>query len=387
MAAPRASRAIAIWAIVSKDLRSIAHDRFWVFMTVLAGGWLVAIFYLIPAEVDETITIGVHQSGMDKVFDETLEEEEGVEWVQYESTEELEAALGIGGASPTDTRSWLEILLGRGEDAPEAPTVGIEFPDDFLAAVMAGKETTVTVYVDTDVPQELRGALTSIVREAAFTLSGNALPVTQPDEETVVLGVDRVGNQLSYRDRLLPLVAFLVLLMETLALGTLIASEVSTKTVAAILVTPTRTADFLAAKAITGTTFAFVEVMVLMSLVGAFGNESLLLVTSLLLGSVLVAGVALVIGAAGKDFIETIFLGMLALIPMSIPAVAALFPGSASTWVKLLPTYGLVETIMGVTAFDEGWSEALPDLTTLASWCAAILVAGVFVLKRKVESL
>ncbi len=39
-------------------------------------------------------------------------------------------------------------------------------------------------------------SLSSMVSEIAHMASGNELPVTEPDEHTVVLGQDRIGNQI-----------------------------------------------------------------------------------------------------------------------------------------------------------------------------------------------
>lgn len=384
----RPSRLRIIGAILLKDLRAIFRDRFWVFMTLLMLAWWLVIFYLLPETIDESITIGVHHSGMDAAIAEIFEEEEeGVDWVEFESSEALEDALGIGTEESQETRSWAEIFLGRGEDEVEPPQIGIDFPADFLTKIRAGENTTVRVWLDPAVPEEIREAMSSMVREIGYELSGNSLPVTEPDQETVVLGVDRSGDQVPFRKKLLPLIAFGMLIMETLALGSLIAEEVSSRSVTAVLATPATVSDFLAAKGIAGTLIAFTEVSVVMYLVDAFENEPLALLTTLFLGAVLVAGTALLVGAWGRDLIETVFLGIALIIPLMVPAIAALFPGSASAWVRILPTYGLVEAITGLTSYGYDWGDILSHQAALAAWCGLVFLIGLIVLKRKVESL
>lgn len=360
-----------IWAIFKKDLKSFSRDRFFMFITVLGLVIYVAVYWLLPSTVNETITVGVHQTGMEKLFENLdKEEKEGVDLIFFDTAKELRAAAGLTGKKPAKTVE-----------------IGLDFPKDFLSAVTKGTPSTVTVYVDSSVPPEVRAAMSSLVKELAYTLVGQKLPVTEPDEETVVLGPDRAGNQISLRDKTRPLYAFLILVMETFALATLVAAEIQSRTVTAVLVTPAKIIDFLAAKGITGTTVAFTEAGLLMFFVGAFEKSPLILIVALLLGAVLVTGLGFIAGASGKDFIGIVFYSLLFMFPLLIPPFTVFFPGTASFWVKLLPSYGLVQTIVGAATYGEGWSAVLPDLAMLLAWCVVVFAAGAFVLKRKVESL
>jgi hypothetical protein len=55
--------------------------------------------------------------------------------------------------------------------------------------------------------------------------------------------------------------------------------------------------------------------------------------------------------------------------------------------VQLLPTYGFIETIVGVTAYGQGWGESVGYLFMSAAWCVIIFAAGWFILRRRVEAL
>jgi ABC-2 type transport system permease protein len=202
-----------------------------------------------------------------------------------------------------------------------------------------------------------------------------------------MLGTDRAGEQVPLRDKLRPLYAFVVLMMETFALGALVSDEVSTRTVSAVLATPARVGDFLAGKALIGTTLAFSEAVLIMVLIRAFGEQPLMLAVTLLLGAVLVTGIALIVGSWGQDFIGMIFLAMAFMIPLMIPAFAELFPGTASPWLKAMPTYPLVQSIVGATSGEATWSDVAGELALLALWCAVALGAGMLVLRRKVATL
>ncbi len=366
-------RGAIIAAIVRKDIREYTRDRFFTIMTVVGIIAYVALFWLLPAGVNETLTIGIHQTGLDAAFDQMVEGEgAGLAVKKYPSSQALKRGLG----------------LKSGEGTGDAEIdIGLDFPPDFLVSMRTGVPTTVKVYVDGGVPPEIRQAMSSMVKEMAFAVAGSDLPVTPLAEDVTILGEDRAGNQVTLRERMRPLYAFLILIMETMALGTLVAGELNSRTVTAVMVTPARISDFLAAKVIVGTLLAFTEAALLMLLIGSYGHAPLITLTALLLGAVLVTGIGLIAGSSGKDFMGMIFYSMLFIVPLMIPAFAVLFPGTASAWVRALPSYGLVSTIVEVNSYGAGWSDVLPDLASLMAWCAAVFVVGWFTLKRKVESL
>ncbi len=364
-----ASRTSIIAAIVKKDFKEYTRDTFFVAMTIAGLIIYVAMFWLLPSSVEESIEIGVHSPGMEEAFAE-IPEDEGLDFIPFKTAGGLKKAVGLDGGG---TKKNLKI--------------GIDFPDDFASRVAEGRRAEVTIYLDSSVPKAISRAVSSWVREMAFAITGNALPVTLLDEDTVILGEDRVGNQVPLREKMRPMFAFFILMMEVLALGTLVAGEVKERTVTAVLVTPARVSDFLLAKGIIGTAVAFTEVTLLMLLIRALSNNPIIMLLALLLGAVLVTGFGLIAGASGKDFINMIFFSLLFLIPLLIPAFAVFFPGSSSVWVKALPSYGLVQTIVGISAYDQSFREVLPHLGSLAAWCVLVFVAGWVMLKRKVESI
>jgi ABC-2 type transport system permease protein len=322
----------------------------------------VALFWLLPASVDETVTVGVHLEGAGPVLAGLGGDTDGLRLVAFDDSATLEAAVHAD-----------DEVLG-----------GLDFPSGFLTDVAAGELTTVRVVLTADAPEELRPALAAFVRELAFTVAGSPPPVVLPDLEEAVLGVDRSGAQISLREQLRPLLVFLVLLVEMFALASLVAAEIHQRTITAILVTPARVVDVLAAKSILGTALAFGQALLLLVATGAFVRGLPIVALALLLGSVLVTGVAMVSGSLGRDFIGIVFWSVLFMIPLAIPAVAVLFPGSAAAWVQALPTHGLVRVIVGVTAHGDGWAAVASDLGVLAIWCVAVFAIGVMVLRRRV---
>ncbi len=370
------SRFSIIASIVRKDIAEYGRDKLWAFLTVMVLVVVVVLFWLLPNDVNESIRVGV--SGLeDSSVLTALEsaEEEGLLLVPFATAADLEAVVA-GDATPPDQ-----------DQAKTA--VGIAFPEDFLAATAAGEATAVTVFIDAAVAEEIRTAITSIVRELAFAVAGTELPVSTlaADEVFVVLGEDRLGNQASARDSFRPLLVFLVLLMEMFIMASLIAKEIHERTVTALLVSPATVGDVLAAKGITGALSGMAQAVIVLVAINALSVQPLLILTLMLLGAVMVSGTAMLAGSTGKDFMSTLFTGMLFMIPLMIPAFAALFPGTASAWIRALPSYPLVRGLVNVATFGDGWAETLPELGMLLMWCVALFALGWMVLKRKVQTL
>ena len=222
--------------------------------------------------------------------------------------------------------------------------------------------------------------------QIAIGLTGE-LPAASPLTRTVVLGVDRVGDQVSLQEQMRPLFVVFVLFIETLALASLVAVEIHGRTVTAVLATPATIGDFLTAKVILGTLLAFAEAGLLLAIIGGLAADPLLLLVIVLLGAILVTGLAMVAGSFGRDFLNVMMISVLLMLPLMIPAFGVLFPGSPGWWVRALPSFGLVDAIVGVTADGDGWSQAAGNLALLGGWCVAVVGAGLVILRRKVVAL
>ena len=403
-----------IGALLRKDLRLYGRNKLYLFLTVLSLVMFVAIFWVIPDTVNETITLGlappletVFAQGQEflgelgvspDVFSNMNEgallEDEGLRLIQLGNPEELRGV--IAGTMEVYERKDGSLILRDVEAGEKKPVdaervhldVGIAFPETFIPDVLRGEMTTVTVIADATVPPELRHAMASFVREVAYFLAGAQLPVQLPAAETIILGQDRVGEQVSLRDRLRPLLALMILVVETYAMASLISIEVLQRTVTALIVTPMQVWHFLTAKTLFGTGLAFGQGILVLFLVGAFtpANWSLLLVT-MLVGALLFTGVAMLVGAAGKDFMDQLMYAMLFTVPMMIPAFSVLFPGTAATWVQAIPSYPVINLIVGATIYGAGWAESLGSLAYAALWVIVLYGSGLLVLKRKVETL
>ena len=389
------SRASIVASIVKKDLKEYSRDRLWMFLTVLTLVFMIGIFWVLPDTVDESIPVGISGLG-DPAALAGLEttEEEGLRLVPFGSSSELRSVVA-GEADAWQTNGAVTLIphdsdLEKPDGAEKANVaIGLAFPEGFLAATAAGQQSSVEIFVDAQVPEELKSSMSSLVKELAFAVAGSPLPVgtANPTEIYTVLGEDRVGDQVSARESFRPMLVFFVLLMEMFGMSALIAREVQSRTVSALLVTPARIGDVLTAKGIGGAALGLGQALVLLAAINVLGTEPVLLIVLMLLGAIMVSGAAMISGSMGRDFLSNLFTGMIFMVPLMIPAFTVLFPGTASGWIRAIPSYPLVQGLVKVTTYGDGWAEALPDVGALFAWCVVLFAIGWTVLRRKVETL
>lgn len=352
------NRSGIVGAIIAKDFRLFTRDRFFLWISIIGLIFYVALFWLLPDTVDETLKIGVTGFGSEANLGEISESDQGLELVPYADESALRAAVEEGD----------EVIVG-------------------LALPTHISDPVITVYIGSGVPESVSGAVEGMATELAYAAAGVPSPVSGSTSEVIILGEDRAGNQVSLQDRFKPLLAFFVLMIESMALATLVASEIQAKTVKAVSVTPATISDFLTAKTVFGTLLAFTQAVILMIAIRSLGAGPLILITAVLLGSVLVTGFGLLAGSIGKDYVGIIFWSMAFLIPMMIPALAFMFPGTTAGWIQAMPSYGLARVMVDVSNYGAGWAEVAPFLGLLALWALASLFAGWRVLDRKVQTL
>lgn len=410
---PSVSNRGILRTLLKKEFRLYSRNHLYLFLTALTLILFVTLFWVVPDTVDQTLRVGISPS-LEVLLEEgrqfiremgipeeqlpqleaALAEEEGLLLVDLATREDLEAVIG-GRSELYRTREGQYLLWDRqsGEPRPDGVQriyldIGIVFPPDFIAEAARGNETTVTLITDASVPPEIRQAIASLVREISYQISGRPLPVTLPPEETIILGPDRIADQASFRDRLRPLLAVMILVVETYALAALISIEVLQRTVTALMVTPMRMWHFLMAKTLVGTTLGFSQGIIILALVAAFtpANWSLLLVT-MLMGALLFTAVAMLIGAAGKDFMDQLMYSVLFTVPLMIPALSVFFPGTAALWVRFLPSYPIIDLIVSATIYDATLGASLGSLGYALLWVMVLFGLGLFVLRRKVETL
>ena len=211
-------------------------------------------------------------------------------------------------------------------------------------------------------------------------IAGASLPVEFNEE---VLGPDLAGSLIPTRNRMLPLLAVFILMIEVLGLASLISEEITTGTIKGLLVTPLSMEGLFTAKGVFGVLFAFVQVTILMLITGGLLRQPLLMLLLLLVGAIMVTGVAFLIASASKDMLSVMSKGVLVLLILAIPAFNVLLPGLTTDWIKAIPSYYLVDGVHKIVNFEATLAVVWTNVLILGAFAAVFLTLGVFALRRQ----
>ena len=346
-----------IRALTAKDLSLYFRNRFYAMITAFGIIAYIVIYFVMPSTVDESLKVGLYAPVVPPVFE--LIPEEGLVVDMVESEEALISAVTEGKYA-----------------------AGIALPADILDKLAQGLKPRITLYFTADAPVEVKDAVEVMVTELVYLQTGQPLAIETSAE---ILGPDKIGEQVPTRDRMRPLFAIMLLMFETMGLASLISEEVEHGTVQALLITPMTVTDLFAAKGIMGISLAFGQVVLFMAIVGGLSSQPLIMLTALFLGGILVTGVAFLVASLARDMMSVMAWGVVVIIALSVPAFGILFPGTITGWVKVFPTYYLVDTVHQVASFDAGWGDIWSNLLMLLGFNIAIVAAGIMALRRKLR--
>jgi len=339
--------------LVAKDLRLFFKNPFIAVIVLLGVFTLTGLYFLLPRTVDETLEIGVYAPAMP--FLPGQAEGEGFSLQAFDSEEALKEAVTEG-----DTMAGVAVSPGA------------------LADHMRGGQLRITLYIPSDIPEELRDSV-EVLLQTALAEGGD--PALEIEEE--VLGRDMLGEQIAPRSRMRPLLAIVIVMFEIFGLANLISEEIEHRTLQAVLTTPVTTAEVVTSKAITGVFIAFSQALFFSAVAGALAVKPLIILVTLLLGALLAAGVGFLVASIARDFMTVIVVSMIIMIILIVPGFTVIFPGAFTGWIKAVPAHYLVDTVHRVTNFGAGWSEVWRNILILVGFDAVIFGAGILVLRRK----
>lgn len=347
----------SIRTLVMKDVSLFFRNRFFAFTTVGALVAYIVIYLVMPSEVDETLRVGFVVDQLPQEVSEQLVEE-SLEIYYADSVAELKDAV-------------LDAEV----------TAGFAFPDGFQEALANNENPQVEVYFPADLPQEAKDIYVLLLKELSFLMVGQPLNIEVNEE---ILGEDLVGQQIPLRDRMLPMIAVFILVFETLGLANLLSGEIEARTLEALLITPLRVRELFTGKSITGIGMAFGQAFILVVITGGLSNQPVIIILALILGALLATGVGFLLASAGKDLMGILAWGVLAILVLILPAMGIIFPGTITNWVKLIPSYYLVDTLNRAFNYGIPLQLAATNLAILLAIDLIFLWLGITALRRKI---
>ena len=205
--------------------------------------------------------------------------------------------------------------------------VGLSLPAELTAAAARGEQVELNAYYAPGVPAEAKQIFHDVLVLYANTVNPETLAsLARYNDTKVVLGNDMTGAPLSMRDRFAPLLLMMIVVIEVFGLATLLNRDIDNGTARALVTGPLRLHQFFVGKALMGLVLAFGQVLLLSAVMGILGTAPLLLLTTLLLGSLLMVGLGFFIAAISKDSTSVMGWTIVFIIPMVFPGFSVLLP-------------------------------------------------------------
>jgi ABC-2 type transport system permease protein len=351
-----------ILILLQKDLKLFFRNPLFAVLTGLILILLPVTYYLLPAEAEQALTIGLYAPRKPQELVHQLEQRR----------------------LRVETVASHEALVEQIED--NALDAGVSLSQADLNALETGQPVQIRLMLPAGAPREFATSMTLLVsmaaNEASYALSGVRYTL-EADEE--ILGHDRVGEPIAVRDRLLPMFAIVLLLTETMGLAGLITEEVERRTLRALRLTPARAGEIFSAKGLMSVGLSFLQTVLLVAVTGGLSSQPVLVLLALLLGALLVTGVGFLIASVARGYLSAIGYGTLALLLLGLPAFNLLFPGTVSRWVSYIPSYYLVDTLHLLMNFQADWSAVRLNLSILLVLSLAVLLVGKLALDRRLK--
>ncbi len=346
-----------IKALLKKDMALFIGNRFYLFITILGLVVYALVYFIMPSELEERLSLAMYAPVLPPAFEQLAVG--GIDVEYFESEDSLRDS----------------VISGEFD-------VGVVLPPDIMDIWAEGGKPGITVFYASTAAPEITETTTLLIKELSYLQTGQALHF---DAKTEILGPDLLGEQITLRDRMRPMLVILILLTEIMTLAGLIAAEIQKGTARALLVTPMRTSDLFLAKGILGVGMAMAQAALFMAIVGGFGYQPLIILTTLFVGSIFVVGTGFLIASIVRDVNAVTGWGLLVLILFAIPGIGAVIPGLLAEWAKVIPSYYLVDTINKVANYGAGWAGIASNLGIMSGITLIIVIGGLLALRRRFQ--
>jgi ABC-2 type transport system permease protein len=256
---------------------------------------------------------------------------------------------------------------------------GLVLKDGFDDAVRAGEKPSLDLWFSGESRMVQRVVLAATVWDEIRVVEGRDTPV----EVTTAIAGDA---SLPIKDLVvLGILLWPLLVCSTLVPGMLLVQEKESRTLAALLVTPTKMPEVLLAKAALGFSMAMVMCLVTLALAGALTAEPVTLLVVLAVSIVMCCEIGLIYGTVARDEKTLYNIAQTMNIFILAPLLFYFFPAIPQWPAKLFPTYWFIDPLYRIGMQGALLSEVAADLA-VAVLFVAILAVPVVLLGRRMKA-
>lgn len=344
-----------IKSLIKKDLNLRFKNKFFTGITILGLIVYIIIFFTMPKSVDDKMGLAFY-SKYDLTRALTSLEVEDVKVYKANSIEEIKTLV-----------SNKDVIAG------------FVFEDDIKEKAIKGEKITFEIFTAYDLEPEMKEAVDYIGKELVYTELGYGLNIESKNE---IIGEDLAGRQLAPSKRMIPVLALLIIITETLGLSNLISDELERKTIQALFAAPVTYSDFFVSKGIVGLITTIIPGLLFIIVTVGFKNFGPIFLI-LLAGSIFMISIGFLVGAFGHDIMSVIAWGSMFLIILILPVMNVMAPGSLTGWVKIIPTYYISEPLHRVINFGARIKDIAPSILIVLGWSTVLFALGGFSLRRR----
>ncbi len=256
---------------------------------------------------------------------------------------------------------------------------GLILPAGFDEQVRSGAQPLLEFYVSGESLASDRLILAVTTLDLVRAVEGSPAPV---QVDVVAMG----APLLPMAARLTPLLVLFALLIAGVFVPAFsLVQEREAGTLTAMLVTPVRATDVLAAKAVLGFALALLMALVTLWLNDALGNQPVALLLAVGVGAIMLAEIGLVYGSASPDA-KTLFTLMKSLnIILFAPVIFYIFPDWPQWIAQVFPTYWVINPIFEVAIRDASLGDVAGQLI-IALILSALLIPVIVILSRRMQA-
>ncbi len=178
--------------------------------------------------------------------------------------------------------------------------------------------------------------------EMTYRKEGDLLNITT---EEIFIGKDIMGSEVPLKKMMIPLMICVLFIMEIFALGISLVEEIESRSLKAVLIAPVSMYELLVAKGITGISVSLIQSFIFLLATGSLTTQALAIIMIILLGAVLTTGVSALLAAFSTDMMSLVTKGIFAMLILMIPLLGIIIPGFFSSWVSIIPTYILADSL------------------------------------------
>lgn len=349
-----------ILAIAKKDIVDAVKNAYILFALILPVGMSLLFSFIIPQ--DRPLDIVVYDPGQSRL----------VELLKGNTAWQLIAASSADAVS---------------QRVKEGALGGLALPDDFDAAVAAGKTPELRVYYNGRRSGSEQLVLRQAIEGALRTLAGQTMPAKLVTFDVTSSGQGEARQEFNLTSFYLVLLLVMALCMVgAFIVPTILVEEKEKRTLQAVLVSPASYGDLVIGKALVGLFYSLLIALLLLLLNKGFAGNVVVTLLAVVLGALFLVFVGLLMGALFSTITQVNTWSSIVMLALLIPAMFILPPqppAPVSTITRLIPTSYMANAISIGLSGKATLSNVGLDLLVLAGATVLVLAAVLWALRRE----